>query len=313
MTASVRRDFDSELQTIAARIEPVLEEILSLRRYRAKFGQKLYCISDRLRDAIRYSALAGGKRIRAFLTLVTARGFDPNSEEIALRVGAAIEFLHCYSLIHDDLPSIDDASLRRGRPALHFAFDEATAILAGDALQALAFSTIANLFDVDCQMRCELISGLSLAAGSMVDGQMLDLATEGRFSSTDQNVLDGADICDMQAMKTGALIRFAVDAGGIIGKTDPVTREHLQKYGEIIGLAFQLSDDLLSLQGSPTRTGKDVANDTGKVTLATLYGVERVQKMLRKLCRQAEKVLSRLEIDTSLLNSAARFIVDRNH
>jgi farnesyl diphosphate synthase len=204
---------------------------------------------DRLRSAMRYAALGGGKRLRPFLAVQSAALFDVDAGQ-ALRVGTAIECLHCYSLVHDDLPAMDDDDLRRGQPTLHKAFDEATAILAGDGLQALAFEVLADVAThEDAAVRSMLVLELAKAAGEtgMVGGQMLDLMAEEKpFTSF-------AEIAAMQGKKTGALIRFSCGAGAILGGADRVA---LAKYGEAIGLAFQIADDVLDVESDATELGK---------------------------------------------------------
>jgi len=312
--------FYAELRSVAAQVDSLLEGLLSVRKYGAS-AAGYHGITDRLLDAMRYGVLGGGKRIRAFLTVSTARAVhraEEYSDNKALLAGAAIECLHCYSLIHDDLPSIDNASLRRGRLALHRVFDEATAILVGDCLQSLAFAIIADADAAiyDAQVRCELISGLAEAAYTMVCGQMMDLSAEGRFieEGSSCTTLGYSEIRALQAMKTGALMRFSVEAGAIVAQADAVTRERLRRYGDLLGLAYQIADDLLDLKISSEITGKDVAQDAikGKGTFVALYGAEKANSMLNELLRQAEEVLSQLDITTDLLRFITCLIATRD-
>jgi farnesyl diphosphate synthase len=213
------------------------------------------------------------------------------ADEPLVRAGAAIELIHAYSLIHDDLPAMDDAALRRGRPACHRAFDEATAILAGDALQALAFEILAEAgWGADAVQRCELVTGLARAAGplGMCGGQMIDLLAERQALSLKQ-------VRELQRLKTGAIIRFAAEAGAILGTAAPRQREALRDYADDLGLAFQIRDDLLDLEGDSTVTGKDAGRDgeAGKATFVRLLGEDGARAMLAEL---RERALARLDI-----------------
>ncbi len=202
-----------------------------------------------LAEAMRYAALGGGKRLRAFLAMESAALFRV-SETSAARVAAAIEMLHAYSLVHDDLPAMDDDDLRRGKPSTHRAFDEATAILAGDALQARAFELLAEPdTHSDPQARCELIAAFGAAVGArgMVGGQMIDMVTEGQQ-------LDAAQVSRLQALKTGRLIQFSAESGAIMGRASLAQRHHLAAYGRDLGAAFQIADDLLDAEGSTEET-----------------------------------------------------------
>jgi farnesyl diphosphate synthase len=212
--------------------------------------------------AMRHGVLNGGKRLRPFLTVETARMLGRDGAG-SLRAGAAVELLHCYSLVHDDLPSMDDDDLRRGQPTVHKAYDEATAILVGDALQTLAFEVVADpATDPDASVRADLVLGLARASGmgGMVGGQMLDLAAEGRYGEAR---LSEAEIRTLQAMKTGAILRFSVEAGAIVGRADPAARADLVAYGKALGAAFQVADDILDREASaeamasaPARTSR---------------------------------------------------------
>ena len=222
---------------------------------------------------MRYAILGGGKRLRPFLAVETARAFGAAGVG-PRRVGAAIECLHGYSLIHDDLPAMDDDDLRRGRPTVHRAFDEATAILAGDALLTLAFEILAApATAADGGVRAALCAGLARAAGlaGMVGGQMLDIAAETRRAP-----LDGAAIAELQAMKTGALLSFSVEAGGLIAGAPRAARAALEAYGHALGAAFQIADDLLDAEGDAAAMGKRVGKDAGrnKATFVAALGIE---------------------------------------
>lgn len=272
------------------------------------------CLSDeiarpeRLLDAMRYSALSGGKRLRPFLFVQTVALFGGDADK-ALRAASALECIHCYSLIHDDLPAMDDDDLRRGRPTVHKAFDEATAILAGDALLTYAFDIMADSeTHPDPEVRMKLTSGLARAAGigGMAGGQMLDLAAEGHRQSEDAVRL-------MQSMKTGALIRFGCEGGAVYSGASSEDVANLRTFGEIIGLAFQLADDLLDIEGDATVVGKATGKDSahGKATLVSLHGVDWTRKTLRSLVENSENILSAYGEKADLLRQTARYIADR--
>ena len=230
----------------------------------------------RLIEAMRYSSLGGGKRFRPFLVVESAALFAvPRSR--ALMAGAALECVHCYSLVHDDLPAMDNDDLRRGQPTAHKAFDEATAILAGDGLLTLAFDILSRIeTHPDAAIRIDLVSSLARAAGlgGMVGGQMLDLEAEGRFAGNVPLKLDENSILTLQAMKTGALLRFACTAGGILGSANAAQRKALERYGSAVGKAFQIADDLLDLEGDPALVGKQTGKDAvaGKATIVGILG-----------------------------------------
>lgn len=263
-----------------------------------------------LYDAMRYACLNGGKRLRPFLVVNSARLFDvPDAR--ALRVAAAIELIHCYSLVHDDLPAMDDDDLRRGRPTTHIQFDEATAILAGDALQALAFEILADpASHDDADVRCELITELARAAGGdgMVGGQVIDLAAEtgGRSFTLD-------DIKRLQQMKTGRLIAFSCRAGAILGRASPEARSALDDYAAALGLAFQIADDLLDAEGNEAEVGKKVGKDAaaGKATFISVMGAEESRKTAENLALQAAEHLDLFSTKADLLKDVARFVVER--
>jgi farnesyl diphosphate synthase len=259
-------------------------------------------------EAMRYSALAPGKRLRPLLVLAGARLFGV-ARRSALQVAAAIEMVHAYSLIHDDLPAMDDSDLRRGRPTCHKEFDEATAVLAGDGLLTLAFEVLAHPdTHGDPAVRVELVAALAGAAGAagMVGGQMIDLIAERR-------PLDIGAITRLQRMKTGALIAFACEAGAILGKAAGELRKALRFYAHDLGLAFQIADDLLDVEGSPAETGKPVGADAaaGKATFVSILGVERARAQAELLVDQAVAHLDLFEQRAELLRQVARFVVHR--
>jgi farnesyl diphosphate synthase len=238
----------------------------------------------RLHEAMRYATLGGGKRLRPFLVAASGALFGV-PEAATARAGAAVELIHAYSLVHDDLPAMDDAALRRGRPSCHRRFDEATAILAGDALQALAFEALARPdYGADAAQRCALVAGLAQAAGAlgMCGGQMIDLLAE-------RQDLSLAEIERLQQLKTGAIIGFACDAGAVLGWAGEAEREALRRYAWDLGLAFQIKDDLLDLVGDSAVTGKDAGRDgkVGKATFVRLMGEEGAHAKLGELRAQA--------------------------
>jgi farnesyl diphosphate synthase len=262
--------------------------------------------------AMRHAVLGGGKRLRPFLAVETARLLGLAGDG-AVRAGAAVELLHCYSLVHDDLPSMDDDDLRRGRPTVHKAFDEATAILAGDALQTLAFQVLADpATDPDPAIRAGLVLGLARAAGlgGMVGGQMLDLAAEGRYGAA---TLEATEIRRLQAMKTGAILAFAVEAGAVIGRADRAQRESLATYGRALGAAFQIADDILDREASAEtmgkRTGKDL--EKGKATLVDRLGLDGAREECERLVETALDCLDLWGAQADILRDAVRFTVER--
>ena len=264
----------------------------------------------RVFEAMRYSSLGGGKRLRAFFVLATATLFKVGTLP-ALRTACAIEFVHSYSLIHDDLPAMDDDDLRRGKPSCHRQFDEATAILAGDALQALAFEVLAHEdTHGDPAVRMALVAELAKAAGArgMVGGQMLDLLAE--VAGSDQSI--GA-ITHLQRLKTGALISFSCTAGAILGKAGDPARASLSAYAHDLGLAFQIVDDLLDIEGNAEELGKTTGKDeaAGKATFVSILGVERARAQAGMLARQAAAHLEPFGEAADLLRQATDFVVAR--
>lgn len=265
--------------------------------------------------AMRYAALNGGKRLRPFLTLTAAEMFHVNTVS-AFRVAAAIEMVHCYSLIHDDLPSLDNGLLRRGKPTCHRQFDEATAILAGDALLSRAFDVLsAPETHADPAVRCALVSELAGASGphGMVGGQMIDLLAE-RVSHT-ENTVDIAAITRMHHMKTGQLISFSCTAGAILGKAAPQVRQALQAYAHDLGITFQIIDDLLDVEGHSTQTGKSHGKDAanGRVTFVTLLGAQRAREQAVILGEQALSHLKIFDSEANLLRDVVAYVLERSH
>jgi len=264
----------------------------------------------RLFEAMRYAAIGGGKRVRPLLVAATAGMFGVD-RDAAVRVGMAIEAVHVYSLIHDDLPCMDDDALRHGKPTLHRAFDEATAVLAGDALQCFAFEVLADpATSGDPFTRAELVQTLAIASGAngMAGGQMLDIAAETAS-------LDIGAITRLQQLKTGALLGAAVEMGAILGRVPAEGRTHLRGYARDIGLAFQIADDLLDHDGDEARAGKALRKDAaaGKATFVSLLGAERAREQAQLLSEQAAAHLARHGAEADLLRALARFIVERTH
>ena len=267
--------------------------------------------SARLVEAMRYAAIGGGKRVRPLLVCSTAALFGV-SRDAALRAGAAIEAIHVYSLIHDDLPCMDDDDLRHGKPTLHKAFDEATAVLAGDALHALAFEILADdATSEDPFTRVELIATLGQASGmsGMAGGQMMDMVADEEGVTYDLPA-----ITRLQQLKTGALLAASVEMGAILGKLPPQGRAHLRAYARDIGLAFQIADDLLDVEGDTDKAGKALRKDIeqGKQTFVTLLGVDRAREQARALSAQAIGHLSAYGAEADILRALARFIVERD-
>jgi farnesyl diphosphate synthase len=267
-----------------------------------------------LLTAMRYACIGGGKRFRPFLVIESAALFAVPSER-ALMAAAALECVHCYSLVHDDLPAMDNDDLRRGRPTVHKAFDEATAILVGDSLLTFAFDILSRTeTHPDAAIRIALVSALARGAGlgGMAGGQMLDLAAEGRFAPKPPQ-LTLADVQELQAMKTGALLRFACLAGAILGAADEPGRAALDRFGAIIGEAFQIADDLLDVEGDTETVGKATHKDAGanKATAVAILGVAKAKERLNGLIAQAEAALAPFGADAALLKAAARFVAER--
>lgn len=295
--------FEAKLTAAAKRTEELLDELLSADPRPQETARPAHLI-----DAMHYGALNGGKRLRPFLVVESAAMFG-GDREAAFRIGAALECLHSYSLVHDDLPAMDDDKLRRGKPTVHVAFDEATAILAGDALLTYAFDIIAAPETaLDDRARIELVLALARAAGvgGMAGGQALDLAAEKRSP-------DEQGIITLQAMKTGALIRFACEAGAIIAGASPEDRLRMRRYGELVGRAFQLADDLLDLTSDAATLGKAAGKDAarGKGTLVALKGQAWAEAELDRLVKEATDLIAAYGERAATLIETARFVADR--
>ncbi|MDB5368568.1 MAG: farnesyl-diphosphate synthase [Roseomonas sp.] len=288
------------LRDAAAEIEDTLDTLLP-----AEEG-----LEAALASAMRYATMGGGKRLRGFLVLESARPFGV-ARASALRVAAAVEMLHAYSLVHDDLPAMDNDDLRRGKPTTHKAYGEATAILAGDALQAHAFAVLADEdTHSDSAVRVELLRRLAIAAGprGMCGGQMLDmLAERGNEAPTE------ASIGRLQLLKTGKLIEFAAEAGAILGKAPAMQRHALCAYGRDLGAAFQIADDVLDATATEAETGKRTGKDqqAGKATLVGLLGLERARAQAERLAAQARDHLETLSDRADLLRMLADYTIAR--
>jgi farnesyl diphosphate synthase len=297
--------FETYLESRAWRVEALLRQLLDQHLLGGEIARP-----QNLLQAMRHGVLNGGKRLRPFLVLESARLFD-GDETAALRVAAALECIHCYSLIHDDLPSMDDDDLRRGQPTVHRAFDEATAILAGDSLLTFAFDIIADpATTLNAGSRIELVLQLARAAGmgGMAGGQALDLQAA-------TIVPDDDGIVRLQAMKTGALIRFGCEAGAILAGAAPDDRERLGEFGSAIGLAFQLADDLLDITANAEVMGKATGKDeqAGKATLVARHGVDWSRRQLAGLVDQANRLLEPYGEKAARLREAAAFVADRRN
>ncbi len=295
------------LTTLAAEVEHMLEAILSQQSLPGEYPRP-----ERLLAAMRHACLAGGKRLRPFLLIETARLFDQSGSGI-MRAAAALELVHCYSLVHDDLPAMDDDDLRRGRPTVHKAFDEATAILAGDSLLTLAFDVMADApTHQDPLIRAQLVTRLARYAGlgGMAGGQMLDLQAEQSAQPLDQE-----HILRLQAMKTGALLLCAVEAGGLMGKASAQEMQSLSTYGRALGAAFQIADDILDMEGSAQQLGKRAGKDSArnKATLVSLLGMDQAKARLHHLVEEAVSALTPFGAKAKILQETARFTASRDH
>ena len=304
--------FLARLDAVAADIEVLLDKLLAATPEPGELSRPA-----RLIEAMRYVCLNGGKRFRPFLVVESAALFEvprPN----ALMAGAALECVHCYSLVHDDLPAMDNDDLRRGQPTAHKAFDEATAILAGDGLLTFAFDILSrHETHADPRVRIELVMALARASGvgGMAGGQMLDLAAEGRFVQSRAGLeFSEKDVRTLQAMKTGALLRFACQAGGILAAASPEQRAALERYGSAVGQAFQIADDLLDLEGDPALVGKQTGKDAaaGKATLVSVLGVPVAKARLKALVTEAEQALAPFGSSAAILIEGAKFVADRH-
>jgi farnesyl diphosphate synthase len=304
-TGTSPQEFAKRLDATAADTEALLTRLLSDAPLPDEIARP-----KRLIDSMRYSSLNGGKRLRPFLVVESAAVFGV-SRESALMVGAALECIHCYSLIHDDLPSMDNSDLRRGRPTAHKKFDDATAILAGDALLTLAFDIITRdeVHD-DAGVRLALTRALARAAGvgGMVGGQIMDLAGEGRFGDREP-----PDVAKLQQMKTGALLKYGCIAGALLGQASKEQYKALDAYGHAFGEAFQIADDLLDVEGDAAALGKPAGQDAaaGKTTFVTLLGIDGAKSRLRDLLKNADAALAPFGAKGDVLRAASRFVAER--
>jgi farnesyl diphosphate synthase len=303
--------FQDHLNQTAKDIDVLLDQLLGADPIGDELGRP-----PRLLEAMRYSSLGAGKRFRPFLVVETAALLGvPRSQ--ALMAGAALECVHCYSLVHDDLPAMDNDALRRGRPTAHKAFDEASAILAGDGLLTFAFDIVSRPeTHPNPAVRIELVQALARASGlgGMAGGQILDLAAEGRFADGKPQRLHEAEVALLQAMKTGALLRFACRAGGILGQASAAKREALERYGAAVGQAFQIADDLLDVEGDPALVGKSTGKDAeaGKATIVGILGAAGARQRLRGLVAEAEAALAPFGPAAAILIAGAKFVADRD-
>ncbi|MDB5567892.1 MAG: farnesyl-diphosphate synthase [Tardiphaga sp.] len=305
MTTGASTDFATRLDKTADDTEAVLGRLLADGILPDEIARP-----KRLMDAMRYSTLGGGKRLRPFLVVESAAVFGV-PRDAALLAGAALECIHCYSLIHDDLPSMDNSDLRRGRPTLHKAYDDATAILAGDALLTLAFDIITrDEIHKDATVRLLLTRALARASGigGMAGGQMLDLAGEGRFGDREP-----VDVARLQQMKTGALLRYGCIAGALLGQATPQQYKALDDYGRALGEAFQIADDLLDVEGDAAALGKPAGQDAamGKTTFVTQLGLNGAKQRVSDLLASADSALAIFGAKGDVLRAAARFVAER--
>lgn len=299
--------FETRLRELGMRVGEALNKLLGSAPMQGEIVRP-----PRLLAAMRHATLNGGKRLRPFLTIETAAMFGLGETQ-AMRAACAIELVHCYSLVHDDLPAMDNDDMRRGLPTVHKAFDEATAILAGDALLTLAFDVMCDpLTHESADVRCALTSGLARASGlgGMAGGQMLDLEAEGT-----QAPLAHADIKRLQAMKTGALLRFSAEAGAIAANATRDERLAISRYGAALGAAFQIADDLLDAEGDASKLGKAASKDAGrnKATLVAVLGVEGARKACAQHVEDGLTALEGFGQQAHMLAEALRFTAARDH
>ena len=300
MVSPVSLSLAEAMQSVAAEIDELFDQVLT--------------VPDDPRavlyEAMRHAAIGGGKRLRPLLVFASANLFNVG-RTAALRTGLAIEALHVYSLVHDDMPCMDDDDLRRGKPTVHKQWDEAIAVLAGDALHALAFEIVADPeTHVDPFVRAELALELAKASGpsGMAGGQMMDLVAE-------ETTFDLSTTTRLQQLKTGALIGFCLEAGAILGRVPPEGRRGLRAYARDIGLAFQIADDLLDVEGDVAVVGKATGKDAeaGKATFVSLLGIDRARTQANMLVDQAIAHLATFGSEADLLRAIARYVVERDH
>jgi farnesyl diphosphate synthase len=308
MTAGVSpQDFTKRLDATAADTEALLTRLLSDAPLAGEILRPA-----RLMEAMRYSSLNGGKRLRPFLVVESAAVFGV-PREAALMAGAALECIHCYSLIHDDLPAMDNSDLRRGRPTAHKKYDDATAILAGDGLLTIAFDIITrDEVHRDPAVRLALTRALARAAGvgGMVGGQIMDLAGEGRFGDRVP-----PDVATLQQMKTGALLKYGCIAGALLGEASKPHYDALNAYGHALGEAFQIADDLLDVEGDAAALGKPAGQDAalGKATFVTQLGIAGAKQRVKDLLAQADAALAPFGAKGDVLRAASRFVAERQN
>lgn len=293
-------DFQSELERVARLVDAFLSDILP-----DPNGPE-----TRLLEAVRYAALGGGKRLRPFMAIQSGAIFGLD-EEVMVRIASAVECIHTYSLVHDDLPCMDDDAMRHGKPSTHVAFDEATAVLAGDALLTFAFEILSDpSAHPDPFVRCELVSRLATAIGShgMVGGQMIDMLAE-------DHELEITAITRMQRMKTGNLIAYSCEAGAIAARASRASVHALGAYAHDLGIAFQITDDILDIEGNAEALGKSTGKDetAGKATFVSILGMERAKAQARLLATQAVRHLDLFDEKADLLREVANFVVERRH
>jgi farnesyl diphosphate synthase len=308
MTEAVAQEFQARLSYVADATERTLDQLLSERVLPGETFRPATFVA-----AMRYASLGGGKRLRPFLLVETARLFGVENEGI-LRAGAALEMIHCYSLVHDDLPALDNDDLRRGRPTTHKAYDEATAILVGDALLTYAFDVTADpATDADPAIRAALVLALARAAGvgNMVGGQVMDLEAE-----TATEAHSAEEVIRLQSMKTGALLHYAVEAGAILARADARAKAALSQYGKALGAAFQVADDILDVEADEEALGKRAGKDAArnKATLVAALGLKAARKRRDALAQEAIAALAAFPEDkAAILKEAARFAVARKN
>jgi len=307
MTGTAPSDFASRLDRTAEETDALLATLLADAPEADETVRP-----KRLIEAMRYSSLGGGKRLRPFLVVESAAVFGVPRKG-ALLAGAALECIHCYSLIHDDLPAMDNSDLRRGRPTLHKAYDDATAILAGDALLTIAFDIVTrDEIHSEAKVRLALTRALARASGvgGMAGGQILDLAGEGRFGDREP-----VDVARLQQMKTGALLRFGCIAGAILGQASEKEYQALDDFGRALGEAFQIADDLLDVEGDAAALGKPAGADAalGKTTFVTQLGIEGAKQRVRDLLARADAALALFGTRGGVLRAAARFVAERKN